>query len=884
MSEAMKSAVDLSNCANEPIHLPGSIQPHGALVAFREPDLEIVVASRNAGEVFGVEQPILGNAMATLLDAASFERVTSALGGDPRAQNPIPLRLLDGTEAHGILHRSNGLLILETEPVGLDETIFRTAYRSLIGRFDRLRLATDLVSLFDIAVEEVSALTEFDRIMIYRFDERNNGQVIAEKVNNENLEPYLGLHYPASDIPAQARRLYVENPIRIIPDASYTSVPLEPAVLPESGRPLDLSHATLRSVSPIHCRYLVNMGVQSSMSISLLDGKDLWGLVACHHSVSRHVPYGVRLVLEFFSRLLASRIIELERVERIVHVNEAYGIQNELIDQMVSASSFQDGLKGKGRKLTDLIECDGAAILYRDAVTRIGTELGEEKIRRLGAVVHDVAPGKVFHSDRIAQDLGEQLGSQPWGEASGVVAVPISADGMDLLFWFRSEWVRSVRWGGNPHKAAGLDENQQLTPRASFAEWIEEVRDCSRPWAAWEVKIASDFRTALVASVIHQAAELERLNASLMSANEEKDFFLAAVSHELRNPLNAIVGWVEVLLRDPDPDRKRLDRALQIIKSNAREQSELIEDLLDVSRISAGNFRMEVELVQISSVVEEAIESVRPSAEAQSIPIVVQLIQSDPPMLGDPHRLRQVVWNLLSNAIKFSAAGQAIEVSLRQAESLLELKVQDQGCGIEPEVLDQIFNPFSQGETSQRRSGLGLGLSIVKSIVELHKGTVTATSEGAGKGACFSVRLPVATLRASEISLPESRSNLEGLLLLVVDDQEDAAAMLKILLEGHGAQVETAGDGAQALSWLQQGHPVDLVLSDLDLPEMDGFELLRAVRADAALAEIPIVTLTAFGQRSDRTKAIKAGFRQHVTKPVEPDELVAVIESVLGRL
>ncbi len=879
----MNPQVTLDNCADEPIHIPGSIQPHGTLLALREPQLEVVVAGKNAGELLGVEGPVVGQKLSALLEASSVEHIRQSLDSDPRVLNPLPLRLIDGSELHGILHRSDGLLVLETEKPGRDETIFRTAYRSLIQRFDRLRLADHLDSLYDIAVQEVAALTGFDRIMIYRFNERKDGQVIAERRSGDQVESFLGLHYPASDIPKQARLLYVENPVRIIPDASYEPVPLEPTVLSELRRPLDLSHSTLRSVSPIHCRYLQNMNVRASMSISLLNGDDLWGLVACHHMEVRHVSYGVRLILEFFARLLSERIVALQRIEQAERTNEAYGVQNELIDQMVSASSFQEGLKGDQRQLTDLIECDGAAILYRGEVTLIDSELDERTIRKLGAAVHAAAPGEVFCTDCILKDLGDHLEWKFPNASCGVVAVPISADGLDFLFWFRAEWIRSVRWAGNPTKAVSTDSYQRLIPRSSFEAWVEEVQDCSKPWQDWEVAIASDFRTALVASVIHQAAELERLNARLMLANEEKDRFLAAVSHELRNPLNAIVGWVEVLLRDPE--RRRLDHALATIRSNAQAQSELIEDLLDLGRISSGKFSIDTELVNFSAVVEDAVESLRPSAESQSISIDLWISRDGTEIIGDAHRLRQVVWNLLSNAIKFSDPGQQVEIRLDKTRSDLRLTVRDRGLGIAEHGLETIFAPFAQGDTKRQRAGLGLGLSIVKSIVELHKGTVTVQSDGLGLGSSFHVRLPVAALSSPEVGLEDvSTADLSGLEILVAEDQEDAAEMLKSLLEGQGAKVQTASDGAVALGMLKERHGVDLVVSDLDMPNLDGFGLIKALRSDAELSELPVIALTAFGRREDRARAIKAGFRQHVPKPVDPDELLAVIESVVGRI
>jgi light-regulated signal transduction histidine kinase (bacteriophytochrome) len=731
--------MDLSRCENEPIHIPGSIQPHGVLLGIGEPDLKVVLFSQNAVDLFPACGDLRGQTIDALLTAESAEDFRRELERDPRDANPMDFRLRDGRAAQGFAHRSDGLLILEIEIAEKNPLRFTADYRRQVRHFERLRHAASVQEVCDIAVREVRALTGYDRVMVYRFDAHANGQVIAEDRADDDLDPYLGLHYPASDIPPQARRLYVQNPIRVIVDADYRPVPLVPDLNPLTGGPLDLSQAALRSISPIHCDYLRNMGVRASMSISLLGGDELWGLIACHHREPLQVPYSVRLVGEFLAHVLSARVSDLERTDALARKSASYSIQSQLIDQMVTAPRFQDGLTGRQRTLADLIDCNGAAILFRGEVTRIGAAPDDGAIRALGAALRELAPGQVVASDCLAELYPPAANYVD--RAAGAIAVPISADGFEQIFWFRGEQVRSVTWAGDPAKPAITHANgRRLSPRGSFAAWTEQVRGQSLPWAEWEVEVAADFRTALVASIIHQAAELERLNARLIEGSEQTNRFLATISHELRNPLDAIIGWVRIARMGVGG--AKMERALETIERNALAQDQLINDLLDLSRVQSGRLGIETQPLNLAQVVRLALDTVEPSARAKEIRIDSTLDRAQSDIVGDPGRMQQVVGNLLSNAIKFSDRHSRIKVSLARQGTSMELAVRDEGVGISPDLLPHIFDPFRQGEGPERRSGLGLGLSIVRSLVEFHGGTITAHSEGQGRGATFRVLLP----------------------------------------------------------------------------------------------------------------------------------------------
>ncbi|MES2537561.1 MAG: ATP-binding protein [Pseudomonadota bacterium] len=402
---------------------------------------------------------------------------------------------------------------------------------------------------------------------------------------------------------------------------------------------------------------------------------------------------------------------------------------------------------------------------------------------------------------------------------------------------------------------------------------------------------AADERKILLANERSARAEAERLS-------EMKDEFLATLSHELRTPLNAILGWSQILRRGMRSEAD-LNKGLDTIERNARVQAQLIEDLLDMSRITSGKVRLDIQPVEPVSFIEAAVDTVRPAAVAKGIKLVTLLDPQAGPVSGDPGRLQQVIWNLLSNAIKFTPKEGKVQVLLERVNSHIEISVADTGTGIEPAFLSHVFERFQQadGSTTRKYGGLGLGLSIVRNLVELHGGTVLVRSPGKNCGATFTVQLPLTVVHRESTNAtrlhptsPKAAStvfavpDLTGLKVLVVDDETDARELVKRILADCDAEVMTAGSAAEALMLIEKERPHVLV-SDIGMPEVDGFELLRRVRALGAARGglIPAIALTAFARSEDRTRALHAGFLVHVSKPVEPSELAATVASVAGR-
>ena len=421
-----------------------------------------------------------------------------------------------------------------------------------------------------------------------------------------------------------------------------------------------------------------------------------------------------------------------------------------------------------------------------------------------------------------------------------------------------------------------------------------EGRTVGRVWSYRDITARRRAENALLAETARERAA----RAEVARVSRLKDEFLATLSHELRTPLSAILGWSKALLLKP-ADVASQERGLQAIARNALAQARLIDDLLDMNRIVSGKLRLEVQPIDLTSVIEAAIEVVRPSAEAKGIRLRQVLDPGAGVVSGDPNRLQQVVWNLLANAVKFTPRDGKIEVLLQRVNSYIELVVRDSGIGIEAQFLPQVFDCFRQADSSTTRShgGLGLGLSIARQLVELHGGSIRASSEGLGSGATFVVCLPLAVMRPQpdrahpmtatteeSATAPSVELDLHGVRILVVDDEADARELVQQMLSACGAAVHTAGSASEALALFDALRP-DLLLSDIGMPERDGYQFMQDVRklAPERGGKTPAIALTAFARSEDRTRAMVAGYQVHLAKPVEPRELLATVGSLVGR-
>ena len=496
----------LQRCADEPIAIPGAVQPHGVLLAVTEPGLDVVVASANAGELFGGPVGTLGE----VLDDDALARLREGLAGDLAEVNPLRTTVA-GTEVDLVVHRADGLLLTEWEPLPGAEQAGLAWHRRLPSVLQRLSSSGTLERLAGTLARDVRTVTGFDRVMVYRFDPEWNGEVIAED-RREDLEPFLGLWFPASDIPAQARALYTTNWMRLIPDAGYQRVPLEPAANPLTGRPLDLSGAMLRSVSPVHLEYLANMGVVSSMSVSLIDRGRLWGLISCHHYAGPHRPsYADRTAAEFLGRtasLLLHTVVAEDETDGVVDVAERAAELAAAVGRTPRALGA--ALTEQDVTVLDLLPAGGAAVRLDGQLRLLGDTPPADRVAELVAAVVAAGVTATDAAARVVPGAADVVDT-----ASGVLAVPVGAG--DFLAWFRPETLREVTWGGNPYasKIAQTDDGPRLSPRRSFAAWSETVRGTSAPWREHEVGAARALAAHLTAATLNRSDEDNRLIGAL---------------------------------------------------------------------------------------------------------------------------------------------------------------------------------------------------------------------------------------------------------------------------------------------------------------------------------------------------------------------------------
>ena len=556
--------VDLTNCEREPIHVPGSIQPRGVLIAVSEPDLVVEQASANLVGVVGVPwEAALGRPLADVLGTVPAQAVarSAAAFGDLRERNPVELTLdRDGTPVpvdailHRALHGSPGRqslqdaggpvdaagqplassLVIELEPAtGPRPFSFPNTYQAVRGTIAELNRATDLQSLYDITVQAVRGLTGFDRVMLYRYDAEFNGEVVAE-AQHGGLSSFLGLHFPASDIPAQARALYEKNWIRLISEVPYTPALIHPVAHPATGRPLDLTYSTLRSVSPVHVEYLVNMGVAASMSISLLREDKLWGLIACHHYAGPHAPpYATRAAAEFLASTLSLRLVDRAAEEEVCRALRARSTLAWLTAATLDEERpLADSLLGTP-DLLDLVPADSVVVHIEGHTSARGVPVDEALAARVAAWA-DGLHGDVVSSESLVADAPEL--DVPVDQACGALVVPLPEG--QWVVWLREEKIRSVDWGGDPHhEVRVVDDGDEvrISPRQSFDRWQETVLGRAEPWTAAEVGEATELRTnlleALYARTRRVARAAETLQRSMLSEPPQPDHVQMAVRY-----------------------------------------------------------------------------------------------------------------------------------------------------------------------------------------------------------------------------------------------------------------------------------------------------------------------------------------------------------------
>ncbi|WP_232629693.1 ATP-binding protein [Methylobacterium sp. Leaf118] len=743
-----QARVDLTACDREPIHILGTLQPHGFLLAAEGDDLRVVQASANVPD--GPDRS--GAALRGQPLAANFPEIAAALA-EYRAALPregaIYLRTLtldtrDGSRRYDLAaHRSGELIVAELEETEGEATGGLDALAPRLNAFvDGLHAATTVEVLCSLLAADIRHVTGFDRALVYRFDRDWHGTVVAEDGNGV-LPSYLDLRFPASDIPVQARELYRRNRLRIIPDAGYAPVPVVPERTPSSGRPLDLSHSILRSVSPVHVEYMRNMGTMASMSVSILVDGALWGLVSCHNQTPRRVPLQARNACDFLSRVFA---LQLAAKERGVLAEErvALGtIRGRLLAHMAREESFLDGLLNQPDDTLALVQATGAALVGREQCRLIGVTPSADEVRGLYAWLSARHAGEeVFETDALGEVYPPAAAFA--ASASGVLAISISQKYAHYVIWFRPEVVRTVRWGGDPHKAATADPAggpERLHPRKSFEIWKETLQGRSAPWTLPQVEAARDLRASVLGIVLRRAEEMASLSEELQRSNKELEAFSYSVSHDLRAPFRHIVGYSE-LLRTREGERLSENgrRYVETIIEAAHSAGTLVDNLLTFSQMGRNALnRVTGDMnVLVEEVRRKVLRDLEPDRQVRWQVSSLGRVHADPVML------RLAVENLLSNAVKYTRGKPEAMIEVgrepdRDGEAVFF--VRDNGVGFDMAYVGKLFGVFQRLHRAEEFEGTGIGLANVRRIIERHGGRTWA--EGVlGRGATFYFTLP----------------------------------------------------------------------------------------------------------------------------------------------
>jgi chemotaxis family two-component system sensor kinase Cph1 len=753
--------IDLSNCEREQIHIPGAIQPHGILFALDDVHLRIMHISENTSDLLGVApRDLLGRSVEDVVGAGNLALLIAAIERDALEElNPLAMEIDMGAgplSVDAILHRTGDVILLELEPADVSLAVtFHRFYQSVRGSITRFDATRTVQALCDIVVDEVSGLTGFDRVMVYRFDLDWHGEVIAETCD-AGISPFLGLHFPASDIPRQARDLFTRSWLRYIADVNYHPAAIIRSDVLAGSAPLDLSDSVLRSVSPVHIEYLQNMGVGATMTVSLLKAGKLWGLIACHHRTPKLVPYQVRIACEVIGRTMSLHLGSDEENEDIEHRMKLKSVQVQLLAALSNDPDIARTLASTNPSVLELVDAAGAAIRYGDECRLVGRTPELADVIALTDWLHEIGSEEVFATDALAT-VAPQF-ERIARTASGIIALPLSRVARNYVVWFRPEVISTVSWGGNPAKPVeAVAGGARIAPRTSFELWRETVRLHALPWKTYEIDAARELRHVIGSIIVERAEELVRVNRELARSNTELNSFAHVASHDLREPLRGIHNYASYLLEDygavvDDAGREKLETLIRL----SQRMDQLIQSHLQLSRVGEG--RLVGRPTNLAPLVDELIAHLPSRLGAGSITLVSAL----PTVLADEIGMREVFDNLLSNAMKYSDGPAQIDIGVAEGTwapshrppapaitaslgAFVTLFVRDGGIGIRAKHLDIIFNMFKRLHATDRYGGgTGAGLAIVKKIIERCNGQIWAESTH-GVGTTFFFTLPLGT-------------------------------------------------------------------------------------------------------------------------------------------
>ena len=729
---------NLETCDNEPIHIPGSVQHHGFLIAL---DQQLVVryCSENISSFLDVNaQDILGIAfgeieafktntnqdLEALIRFTSQQDVTSGQNGFSYQVNQQVFNV--------IAHFYKGYHIVDFEPALSNLT---HDLQSLVGRsLSEILSDKKIDTLIGNVAQQIKKIIGYDRVMVYKFHDDGHGEVVAE-AKSDNLESWLGLHYPAADIPKQARELYKINLVRLIADVNSTPSALITQAVNGRAVPLDLTHSTLRAVSPIHIQYLKNMGVASSFSVSILDRDHLWGLIACHSYTPRFINYRERESAKLVGQVLSSAISFREQEEDQQHATEHRQAIETITRYLLRNIEVQDALINQDCTIKDVLSCEGAALYFENKLHVTGNVPDNGFITKLidwlGEKTYEEG---CYMTNKLVNDF--PLAGKYKQTASGLLACRLGKDLNEYMLWFRPEVKTLVKWAGNPEKIIQKDERglTHISPRNSFEEWSQQVELSAIAWKKHELEAAISLRDEVNYAISRKANELRVVNEKLRVAYEELDTFSYTISHDLKNPLATIKSYAQ-LIKKGDRSMDQIKMMAERIDAGTQKMQSMIDEVLAYSKV--GQLAIQKREVDMRRLLEDLRDDL---LVANNRPNLTIEIKETPEIIGDKLMVLQVFSNVVGNAVKYSSKSELPKVTISGTSSDTEIvyAISDNGIGIPKEEHDSIFELFSRAAAGKDFDGTGVGLAIVKRILQKHEGSIWLDST-VGTGSVFFV-------------------------------------------------------------------------------------------------------------------------------------------------
>jgi chemotaxis family two-component system sensor kinase Cph1 len=731
------SQPDLDECAREPIHVPGSIQPHGFLFVLSDSDLHVVAVSQNAADHMGlVATAMIGCPITDFLVSETAEGLSAAIATGDTAIRVRFRQPTSAAEYTALFHVSASLLLLEIVPripAERAEAVFGHVHLAI----ERIRKSESTSSACQTLATEIRRLAGFDRVMVYRFDQDWNGEVIAED-KAADAHSYRGHAFPASDIPAQARSLYTRNTVRLIPDTRYIPSPLVPPALASTSQPIDLSSVMLRSISPVHLEYLANMMVMASMSVSIVRDGRLWALVACHHPSPRFLPHRVLQGCELLAQAVAWYLDADERKATAACVAAVRYLEAEIAGRADDKMDYRQRLESIAQALFALTLSQGLAICDDQGVWTVGQVPADELILLMVTWLRKSGEKRVI-TDRLPELFAASKSYR--AIASGIAAIQL-ANGW--LIWFRSEWRHTLTWAGEPIKLVqtGIAE-ARIGPRKSFASWHESVFGRSRPWTT-----SDQFAVDQVQMLVLRAAMDDQTQRAHRSSRLESIGQVASgLAHEVGSLLQPIVSMAQITQEDHQAN-PALVKTMEVILDSAKRASDIVQGMM----LYVGRPNNELPHVSLAKAVIAELDVLRRTLPSDAY-IDLGAAEADVQVAIQSDQLHQIIKNLVDNAVYALAGNGKIIVNVNEFQisgtvafnlhlppgRYGRMLIADDGPGIPTAMLDRVFEPFFT--TKDVGQGPGLGLSIVHGIVESCGGRITARNLLEG-GAAFEVLLP----------------------------------------------------------------------------------------------------------------------------------------------